>query len=62
MRDEIRHILSRIGEATERNLIQTALLHLSTSESASRTPQKAEFISKKDEIEVLSLFATQYDY
>lgn len=53
MRDEIRDIFSRIGEVTERNLIQTALLYLSTSESTGRTAQETKHLSKKDEIELL---------
>lgn len=59
MRDEIRNIFSRIGEVTGRNLIQTALLYLSTSESTGRKAQKTELLSKKDEVKLLSLFATQ---
>jgi hypothetical protein len=61
MRDEIRNILSRIGEITDRNLIQTALLYLSRSQSTGRAAQKTELLSKKDEVKLLTLFAAQYD-
>ncbi|MFN3378924.1 MAG: hypothetical protein ACK41O_05675 [Runella zeae] len=55
--DELRNIISGIGEDPERDLIKAALLHLRTSQSSSRTPEKTKFFSKKDEIIDLSVFA-----
>jgi hypothetical protein len=55
MTNELRHILEGTGGATEKNLIQTALLYLRESQTASGKIEKSEFVDKKDEVKHLLL-------
>ena len=50
MRDELNQIIAGIGDSPTGNLIQAAFFHLRTSQSASGTPQKAEFVHKETEV------------
>jgi Serine/Threonine/Tyrosine Kinase found in polyvalent proteins len=56
---ELRHILEGTGGATEANLIQTALLYLRESQTASGKIEKPEFVRKEDEVKHLIAFASQ---
>ena len=59
MSDELRNIISGIGEITARNLIQTALFYLRESKTTSGEIEESELVNKKNEIERLALFANQ---
>jgi Serine/Threonine/Tyrosine Kinase found in polyvalent proteins len=59
MNHELRNIISGIGKIAERNLIQTTLFFIRESERTSGTIEKSELVHKEDEVEKLTLFATQ---
>lgn len=59
MNDEIRHILTGIGSDTEKDLIKTALTYLRTSQTAGRTAEDTNVVSKEDEARYLILWADE---
>ena len=59
MQDELKNIISGIGENAGTNLIQTALRYLRASKAASRTPEKPELFNKEDKRRHLIQFAEQ---
>ena len=48
IKDELQHIISRIGRTQPKNLIEAAASYLATSKRASKQPQTTEF-SKQEE-------------
>ena len=58
IKDELQHIISRIGRTQPKNLIEAAASYLATSKRAGKQPQTTEF-SKQEEAESIKLLASE---